>query len=188
MNSVCVFCGSSTGFDAIYAEQTKMLGKILAERNLRLVYGGGNVGLMGLLASTVLESGGSVTGIIPKAIHEKVPALPGAETRVVEGMHARKQAMHDLSDGFIALPGGIGTFEELLEAFTWSQLGFHQKPVALLNIKGYYDSLSELLNHSVQEGFMRDSHRKTLLVDEDPQALLAKMASYQPLSEDKWVR
>ena len=188
MKSVCVFCGSSKGFDKEYALRAEELGRLLAGRNIRLIYGGGNVGLMGLLASTVLREGGRVTGIIPEAIHLKVPALEGAETLVVGGMHARKQSMHDLSEGFIALPGGIGTYEELLEAFTWSQLGFHQKPVAVLNTKDYYKTLIDLLDHSVEEGFMRESHKMTLLVEENPAVLLDRMEKYSPLIEDKWVK
>ena len=188
MNSICVFCGSSIGFNEIYSDNTVLLARELLKRKLRLVYGGGNVGLMGLLASTVLEGGGEVTGIIPEALHSKVPALQGVETIVVKDMHSRKQAMHDRSDGFIALPGGIGTFEELLEAFTWSQLGFHEKPVGVLNTDSFYSPLIDQLNHCVDQGFMKASHRNTLLVEEDAALLLERMLSYKPLTEDKWVK
>ncbi len=188
MNSVCIFCGSSKGFDKEYALRTQELATELVKRKIRLVYGGGNVGLMGLLAETVLKQGGQVTGIIPEAIHSKVPALAGVETIVVGTMHERKQAMHDRSDGFIALPGGIGTYEELLEAFTWAQLGYHQKPVALLNTGNYYKSLLDLLNHTVAEGFMKESHRNTLIAETDPAALLELMECFKPLIEDKWVK
>jgi len=188
MNSICVFCGSSSGFDEIYAKSAASLGREIAKRGIKLIYGGGNVGIMGLLASIVLDEGGSVTGIIPEAIHKMVPPIERAETIVVENMHCRKQTMHDLSDGFIALPGGIGTFEELLEAFTWSQLGFHQKPVAILNTKSYYSPLLMQLNHSVDQGFMKESHKETLIVDENPVQLLERMESYVPLQEDKWVK
>jgi len=143
---------------------------------------------MGLTASAVLEAGGRVTGIIPEAIHAKVPSLPGIETLVVEDMHSRKQAMHDQSGGFIALPGGIGTFEEILEAFTWSQLGFHRKPVALLNTRGFYDPLMDQLTRCVEEGFLKESHRETLLVEKDPAVLLERMEAYEPRYEDKWVK
>ena len=188
MNSVCVFCGSSKGFDEEYARITSELAAELVKRDIRLVYGGGNVGLMGLLAETILKEGGQVTGIIPEAIHKKVPALAGVETIVVKSMHERKQAMHDRSEGFIALPGGIGTYEELLEAFTWAQLGFHQKPVALLNIRNYYKSLMDLLNHTVAEGFMKESHKKTLITEPEPAMLLDLMEDFTPLIEDKWVK
>lgn len=187
MNSICVFCGSSTGFSELYQLAAVELGQELCRRNLELVYGGGNVGLMGILAQTVLDGGGRVTGIIPQAIHEKIAPLKGVETVVVPDMHIRKQKMHDLSDGFIALPGGIGTFEEILEAFTWSQLGFHQKPVALLNIAAFYKPMLEQFSHTVKEGFMKESHSKTLLVEESAASLLDAMSSYTPLSEDKWV-
>ncbi len=187
MNSICVFCGSSTGFNEAYAKETENLGKELAARKIRLVYGGGNVGLMGLLASTVLAEGGKVLGIIPRAIHVRVRPLTGGETVVVENMHQRKMLMHEESDGFIALPGGIGTFEEILEAYTWSQLGYHSKPVALLNTEDYYGFLLKQLHHSVSEGFFKESHLGTLVVDEKADRLIDKMADYKPLREDKWV-
>jgi uncharacterized protein (TIGR00730 family) len=187
MDNLCVFCGSNSGFDDVYAKDAVLLARELAKREIGLVYGGGNVGLMGLIAATVLEEGGSVTGIIPEAIHKKVPLMEGAETIVVDDMHSRKQMMHDRSDGFISLPGGIGTFEELLEAFTWSQLGFHQKPVAVLNTKSYYSSLILQLNHSVDQGFMKEAHKRTLIVEEDPFSLLDRMAAYTPLMEEKWI-
>ncbi|MDA3956008.1 TIGR00730 family Rossman fold protein [Oceanispirochaeta sp.] len=187
MNSICVFCGSSTGFGEKYKEGAVSLGIEIARRGLHLVYGGGNVGLMGLLAQTVLEGGGRVTGIIPEAIHKKVKLLQGGRTIVVADMHSRKMKMHEESDGFIALPGGIGTFEEILEAFTWSQLGFHKKPVALLNTEGYYQSLLDQFVHSVQEGFFKESHNRTLLIHEDSSTLLDAMDLYKPLIEDKWI-
>ncbi|MDC7235953.1 MAG: TIGR00730 family Rossman fold protein [Spirochaetales bacterium] len=188
MNSICVFCGSSTGFSNFYREDARRLGLELARRQLKLVYGGGNVGLMGILAQTVLEEGGRVTGIIPEAIHSKVPPLPGSDTLVVPDMHSRKQKMHELSDGFIALPGGIGTFEEILEAFTWSQLGYHKKPVALLNTQDFYSPLLQQFAHTVKEGFLKQSHCDTLLVEKNPAVLLDVMAEYKPLTEDKWVK
>jgi uncharacterized protein (TIGR00730 family) len=187
MNSICVFCGSSTGYNGLYETEARRLGSAIAARGLRLVYGGSDAGLMGILARAVLEGGGGAAGIIPRAIHEKVPPLDGVETVVVEDMHSRKMRMHELSDGFIALPGGIGTFEEVLEAFTWSQLGFHDKPVALLNTAGYYDPLIEQFRRSVSEGFLKESHRNTLLVDTDPELLLERMENYKPLHEDKWI-
>jgi cytokinin riboside 5'-monophosphate phosphoribohydrolase len=188
MNSICVFCGSSTGFSKSYQDAAVELGQELCRRNLNLVYGGGNVGLMGILAQTVIENGGRVIGIIPQAIHEKVAPLKGVETVVVSDMHIRKQKMHELSDGFIALPGGIGTFEEILEAFTWSQLGFHKKPVALLNISAFYQPMLDQFTHTVKEGFLKESHSRTLLVEESAASLIDAMESYRPLSEDKWVK
>ncbi len=155
---------------------------------MRLVYGGSDSGLMGLLARAVLEGGGESVGIIPEAIHARVPLLDGVETVVVKDMHSRKMRMHELSDGFIALPGGIGTFEEILEAFTWSQLGYHDKPVSLLNTAGYYDALLKQFRHCVAEGFLKESHRGTLLVETDPSLLLDKMEGYKPFHEDKWVK
>ncbi len=188
MNSVCVFCGSSTGFSEKYSQAARALGQALCRRNIKLVYGGGNVGLMGILAQSVVEAGGEVTGIIPEAIHAKVPPAEGINTIVVPDMHIRKQKMHELSDGFIALPGGIGTFEELLEAFTWSQLGFHSKPVALLNTREFYNPLLKLLKTAVKEGFMKDSHRSTLIIDDTAESLLDAMESFSPVIEDKWVK
>lgn len=146
------------------------------------------MGLMGILASTVVAGGGEVTGIIPEAIHAKVPPAGGIETIVVPDMHSRKQKMHELSDGFIALPGGIGTFEELLEAFTWSQLGFHAKPVALLNTRKFYSPLFKMLDTAVKEGFMKESHRSSLIVDDTPESLLDAMESFSPIVEDKWIK
>ena len=188
MNSICVFCGSSTGFSEVYQNAAAGLGQELCRRNIHLVYGGGNVGLMGILAQTVLDGGGSVTGIIPEAIHKKVAPLRGVETVVVPDMHIRKQKMHELSEGFIALPGGIGTFEEILEAFTWSQLGFHTKPVALLNVSGFYQPMLDQFSHTVKEGFLKESHSRTLLVEDSPKPLIDAMEAYSPLLEDKWVK
>jgi len=187
MNSICVFCGSSTGFNEAYSLETVALGEELARRNIRLVYGGGNVGLMGLLAQTVLKKKGEVLGIIPEAIHAKVSPLEGGKTVVVDNMHTRKMMMHDESDGFIALPGGIGTFEEILEAYTWSQLGFHTKPVALFNIENYYGFLLAQFKHSIKEGFFKKSHFETLLVNDKASSLLDRMEHYIPLKEDKWI-
>jgi len=187
MNSICVFCGSSTGYNEAYRRETELLGKELAGRKIRLVYGGGNVGLMGLLAETVLKAKGEVLGIIPEAINSKVRPLEGGRTVVVDNMHTRKMMMHDESDGFIALPGGIGTFEEILEAFTWSQLGFHTKPVALFNIENFYKPMLDQFHHAVREGFFKESHLGTLLVNDKAPDLLNQMEHYIPLKEDKWI-
>ena len=187
MNSICVFCGSSTGYNEAYSRETVALAKEIARRKIRLVYGGGNVGLMGLLSRTVLEEGGKVLGIIPEAIHSKVTPLEGGETLVVDDMHTRKMRMHEESDGFIAMPGGIGTFEEILEAFTWSQLGFHGKPVALYNIENFYGPLLDQFRHAIEEGFFKEAHLNTLIVNSQPSSLLDHMEHYVPVREDKWI-
>lgn len=187
MKSICVFCGSNKGFRSDYSRDTEKLGKSMVRHGYRLVYGGGNVGLMGLLAQTVLDAGGSVLGIIPQAIHDKVPALEGVRTIVVQDMHERKAAMHENSDGFIALPGGIGTFEEILEAFTWSQLGFHRKPLAILNTADFYAPLINQFSHCVDEGFLKEKHNETLIISKDAEELLTSMENYTPHIEDKWL-
>ncbi|QEN07183.1 TIGR00730 family Rossman fold protein [Oceanispirochaeta crateris] len=187
MKSICVFCGSSTGSKAEYTAAAVSLGAELAQRKIRLVYGGGSVGLMGSLAQSVLDQGGQVLGIIPEAIHKKVAPLQGGQIIVVKDMHSRKMKMHEQSDGFIALPGGIGTYEELLEAYTWSQLGFHEKPVAILNTLGYYNSLIEQIEHSVREGFLKQGHKESLLIENDPQHLLEAMESHEHQAVDKFT-
>jgi uncharacterized protein (TIGR00730 family) len=187
MKSICVFCGSSTGSKAEYTAAAVSLGAELAQREIRLIYGGGSVGLMGSLAQSVLDHGGQVLGIIPEAIHKKVAPLQGGQIIVVKDMHSRKMKMHEQSDGFIALPGGIGTYEELLEAYTWSQLGFHEKPVAILNTLGYYNNLIEQIEHSVREGFLKQGHKESLLIENDPQQLLEAMESYEHQAVDKFT-
>ena len=176
MNAVCVYCGSSFGTKPAYAEATKQLAVALAERGLRVVYGGASAGLMGLLADTVLEHGGEVEGVIPRVLVEREVAHRGlTELHVVESMHERKAKMAELSDAFIALPGGIGTLEELIEVYTWSYLGIHGKPLGLVNTDGYYDGLTAFLDHSVSEGFLRPQTRASLLVAPDPAALLDEL-------------
>ena len=176
MNAVCVYCGSSFGAKPAYAEATKQLAIALAERNLRVVYGGASAGLMGLLADTVLENGGEVEGVIPRVLVEREVAHRGlTELHVVESMHERKAKMAELSDGFIALPGGIGTLEELIEVYTWSYLGIHDKPLGLVNTDGYYDGLTAFLDHSVSEGFLRPQTRASLLVAPAPAALVDEL-------------
>ena len=176
MNAVCVYCGSSFGAKPAYAEATKQLAVALAERGLRVVYGGASAGLMGLLADTVLEHGGEVEGVIPRVLVDREVAHRGlTELHVVESMHERKAKMAELSDGFIALPGGIGTLEELIEVYTWSYLGIHGKPLGLVNTDGYYDGLTAFLDHSVTEGFLRPQTRASLLVAPDPAALLDEL-------------
>lgn len=188
MNKICVYCGSSPGRRAEYVESARRLAAELVNNNIGLVYGGARVGIMGEIADTVLAEGGEVTGVIPRTLVEKEVAHNGlTELLVVESMHERKQRMAEISDGFIALPGGLGTLEEILEVLTWAQLGFHRKPCALLNVEGYYNGLSDFLRHAEAEQFVKPVHAGMLLIEENPQDLLAAMAAYQPPTEDKWI-
>ncbi len=183
---ICVYCGSSPGFHESYASAARGLGALLAERGIELVFGGGCIGLMKVIADTVLERGGRATGVIPRSLVDRELAHRGlTDLRVVESMHERKALMAELSDGFIAMPGGIGTFEEFLEALTWGQLGFHAKPCGLLNTRGYFDLLLSFLDHSVGEGFLNARIRDMIIVDPDPAALLESFAAYTPPSVDK---
>lgn len=189
MRRLCVFCGSRTGKPAIYAAAATALGSLLAERNIELVYGGGKVGLMGVIADAVLAAGGTVVGVIPEALMEKELGHGGVtELHVVQTMHERKALMSELSDGFIALPGGYGTLEELFEVITWAQLGIQYKPCGLLNVGGYYNSLLALLDHATDRGFIREMHRGLVAVDDDPVGLLEKLGQYEPPTEVKWLR
>jgi uncharacterized protein (TIGR00730 family) len=188
IRSLCVFCGSSPGFDPAHGEAARALGAALAAAGIDLVYGGGKVGLMGMVADSVLAAGGRVTGVIPKALADLEVAHHGlTELHIVGSMHERKALMADRSDGFIALSGGIGTFEELFEIWTWAQLGDHAKPVALLNVAGFYDKLASFLDDVVTAGFLRDAHRSMLMVDADPAALVARMQDYTPPAVEKWI-
>jgi uncharacterized protein (TIGR00730 family) len=185
---LCVFAGSSPGAREEYRQAAVGLGRALAARDIALVYGGAKVGLMGALADAVLGSGGEVVGVIPQALAAKDVAHHGlTELRIVASMHERKQLMADLSDGFVALPGGIGTLEEFAEVLTWAQLGLHQKPCGLLNVAGYYTRIMEFLDHSVAERFLAPAHRAMLLVAEAPEELLGLLASYQPQVVEKWL-
>lgn len=187
MKSVCVYCGSSPGSRPEYAEGAHLLGRTLAERGLALVYGGGKVGLMGTVADAVLEHGGTVIGIIPEALMQKEVGHRGlTELHVVRNMHERKQMMADRSDAFIAMPGGVGTFEELFETFTWLQLGYHDKPVGLLNVGGFYDGMLGFLGHAVQEGFLKQVHADLLHVANLPGTLLDQLAAAPRVRVDKW--
>lgn len=186
LGRICVFCGSSPGARPDYAQAARRLGQTLAARRIGLVYGGSNVGLMGSLATSVLEAGGDVTGVIPKGLVERRVAHTGlSDLRIVETMHERKALMVELSDGFIALPGGYGTIEELFEVLTWGQLGLHPKPCGLLNVCQYFDQLAGFLNHLVDQQFLDMEHRSMLLIDEDPAALLDQFETYQPPTSDK---
>jgi len=180
MRRVCVFCGSSFGVRPVYAEVARTLGRLLAERGLELVYGGGNVGLMGAVADAVLDAGGRAIGVIPDAMVTHEVAHQGlTELHIVGSMHERKAMMADLSDGFVAMPGGIGTLDELFEIWSWSQLGIHAKPLGFLDVEGYYSHLQVFLDHVVAEGFMRERHRAMVAVEADPVGLLAAMGGFE---------
>lgn len=185
---ICVFCGSNSGINPAYRSAAIALGRLLAARGLELVYGGGNIGLMGVLADSVLEAEGRVIGVIPEPLMAKEVGHAGlTELRIVKSMHERKALMADLSDAFIAMPGGFGTFEEFCEVVTWSQLGIHAKPCGLLNVEGYYDSLLALFDDAVREGFLREENRTLVLEDSDPARLLNKMASFVASRPEKWI-
>ena len=188
MQAVCVFCGSSVGSRPIYSEAARRLGTVVAERGLRLVYGGGKVGLMGLLADAALAAGGEVVGVIPKVLLEKEIGHEGlSDLRVVGSMHERKMLMAELSNGFVALPGGYGTLEEFLEVLSWAQLSIHEKPCALLEVDGFFDPLLGLFNRAVEDGFVYPDHRSLVLSGDEPGALLDAMAAYEPPATKKWV-
>lgn len=189
MHNICVFCGSSPGFDDAYAQAATVLGETLVRNGLGLVFGGGQVGLMGKVADAVMAAGGRAVGVIPRALAVRELMHTGlTKLHVVESMHERKALMAALSDGFIALPGGLGTFEEFFEVLTWAQLGLHQKPCALLDVRGYYSPLVAFVDHSCLEGFVRAEHRDMFLVDEDPQSLLDRMRTHAPPQVPKWLR
>jgi uncharacterized protein (TIGR00730 family) len=189
MQRLCVFCGSSSGQRPVYADHARALGRLLAERSLGLVYGGGHIGLMGVLADAVLAGGGEVVGVIPRTLVEKELAHSGLTAlHVVETMHQRKALMADLADGFAALPGGFGTADELFEILTWAQLGLHSRPVGLLNVAGYFDPLLAWLDHTVREGFLHAEHRQLVLEASTPEALLERLLNYRPEQRpDKWI-
>jgi uncharacterized protein (TIGR00730 family) len=188
LQSVCVFCGSSTGINAAYTEAARSLGTTLAEANIRLVFGGGHVGLMGVISNAALAAGGDVIGVIPKFLVERELAHEGlSDLRIVGSMHERKALMSDLSEGFIALPGGTGTLEEFFEVLTWAQLGEHEKPCGLLNVAGYYDPVLTVFDRMVQAGFLSESNRALLLVESDPERLLQRFDYYEPPKTAKWI-
>lgn len=173
MKRLCVFCGSRTGERAVYADAARQLGELLVQRGIGLVFGGGHIGLMGVLADTMLARGGEVVGVIPRALVDRELAHPAVkEMHIVESMHQRKAAMAELADAFAALPGGYGTGDELFEILTWAQLGIHGKPIALLNTAGFFDSLLAWLDHTVHEGFVKERHRGLLRVADEPERLL----------------
>jgi uncharacterized protein (TIGR00730 family) len=188
IRSICVFCGSSSGSRPVYAKAARELGRLLVERGLRLVYGGGSVGLMGILADAVLSAGGEVVGVIPRSLWQReVGHRELTQLHIVETMHERKALMSDHSDGFIALPGGIGTLEEMFEIWTWAQLGIHRKPLGLLNVDGYFKPLLAFVEHAVAEEFVRPLYADMLVVDSQPRALLDRLAAYDPPAVPQWL-
>jgi uncharacterized protein (TIGR00730 family) len=185
---ICVFLGASAGNSPVYGEAAWQFGTLLAQRGIGLVYGGGSIGLMGLVADGACAAGGEVIGVIPEALRAREQDHAGlTQLHITSTMHERKALMADLSTGFVALPGGIGTFEELFEAWTWSQLGYHSKPCALLNVNGYYDAMRQFIDHVVDEGFLRSSHRDMLMVHDDPEALIDAVIGYRPQPERQWI-
>lgn len=176
IRNLCVFCGSSDGIRPDYKESAKRLGKLCVEKNISLIYGAGDIGIMGVLARSVMDNGGTVTGIIPEKINAMVPGLDLTTKIVTDTMHERKQKMYDLADAFVALPGGIGTIEELFEVYTWRQLGYHLKPVGVLNICGFFDPVREMLEHMVSEGFLKRNYIDMLVFSDDPEDLLNLLA------------
>jgi len=187
MHAVCVNCGSSPGALPAYTEAARALGMLLADKRITLVYGGARVGLMGAVADAALARGGRVVGVVPSSINDRVGHNGLTELHVVTTMHERKKLMFDLSDAFIALPGGLGTFEEIFEVLTWAQLGHHAKPCGFLNVCGYYDQLIAFLDHAVEQRFVKPAHRAMILVDGTPAGLLARCAAYRPAKAEKWL-
>lgn len=188
LKSICVYCGSNVGTRSAYTESARQLGELLVSQGIRLVFGGGRVGLMGILADAVMAAGGEVVGIIPAALDRReVAHRKITELHIVRSMHERKAMMNELSQGFIALPGGYGTFEELCEMLTWAQLGIHAKPVGLLDVAGYYAPLLALFDHAQRERFLHPDHRALLLSDTDPAALIERMRGYVPPTTAKWL-
>ncbi len=188
IDSVCVFCGSSRGRRAAYVAAAKAVGTVLASRRIRLVYGGGQVGLMGVVADAALQAGGEVVGVIPEALDRTEIAHANlTELHIVRSMHERKAMMADLADASIAIPGGIGTLEELCEILTWAQLGIHRKPVGLLNVAGYFDTLISFLDRAVADGFLRPEHRRLLIESTEPAPILEQFDSYVAPHLEKWL-
>jgi uncharacterized protein (TIGR00730 family) len=188
MRRVCIYAGSNPGRHPAYAEAARALATAMVERGIGLVYGGGKVGLMGVLADTILEHGGEAIGVMPQALVDREIGHPGlTELKVVGSMHERKARMAELADAFVAVPGGIGTLEELIEVYTWSQLGIHDKACGVLNVRGYYDALAAFLDHAAAEGFLRPEHRAVLSVADDPRELLDRLAAFEPPTVTKWL-
>ena len=187
MKTICVFCGSSSGNNSKYVAAAKQLGQLIAQNNMTLVYGGGNVGLMGEIANSVLNNKGEVIGVIPQFLVEKeLVHQKLSEVRIVESMHERKAMMAELADGFVALPGGFGTLEETIEVLTWTQLGLHQKPIGLLNVENYFDYLYEFFRHMVREKFLHTEYKDMILIKENASEMLNSLIGLQLPEIDKW--
>lgn len=187
IRSVCVYCGSSSGSEPVYADAAREFGRALAESDITLVYGGGKVGLMGIVADEAMKHGGKAIGVIPELLFSKEVGHTGlTQLHVVKDMHERKKMMADLADAFVALPGGVGTYEELFEVYTWAQLGYHDKPVGALNVAGYFDPLKAMLDHTVAAGFMRREYVDLLQIADQTPALLERLHRYAPVKIDKW--
>ena len=188
MTRICIFCGSSTGTRPTYADAARAMGQAMLRRRIGLVYGGGNVGLMGTVADTVMQGGGEVIGVIPEALVTRELAHTDITQLItVHSMHERKAKMAELSDAFIAMPGGYGTFEEFCEIITWAQLGLHRKPCGLLNVQGYYDPLLTLFDRAVAEGFLRPENRRLVIEESEPDRLLQALTNYSPPPTEKWI-
>jgi uncharacterized protein (TIGR00730 family) len=188
MRRVCVFCGSSVGNQRAYREGAEALGAVLADRGIGLIYGGGNVGLMGVIADAVMARGGNVIGVIPQSLADREIAHAGiTELRVVDSMHTRKAMMAELADAFVAMPGGVGTFEEFFEVVTWTQLGLHRKPCGLLNVNGFYTPLAAFIDRATTEGFIKPVHRAAIVVDSDPVTLLDTLGTIELPRVPKWI-
>lgn len=188
MKRLCVYCGSNSGRRPEYVQAARDMARVMVDKNIGLVYGGASVGVMGEIADAILKDGGEVIGIIPKGLFVKEVAHSGvSELREVGSMHERKAMMAELSDGFIALPGGLGTIEEFFEIWTWAQLGMHQKPCGLLNVYHYYDKLIDFINHAVSEQFIKEAYRSMVFVEEQPDILLQRFESYEAPKVTKWV-
>lgn len=186
--SLCIYCGSSVGASPSYAQAARDLAHVLAKANINLVYGGGNVGLMGIIANEMLQLGAQVTGVIPQALMKReVGHLSLTQLHVVKDMHERKAMMADLSDGFIAMPGGMGTLEELFEVLTWSQLGLHDKPIGLLNVDGFYNGLLGFMQHLVDQLFVKPEHAELLVHADTPTTLIERMQAFEPKAASKWL-
>ncbi len=186
---ICVFCGSSPGGRPAYAEAARSLARTLAAKQIAIVYGGGGVGLMGILADAMLEAGGEIIGVIPRfLVARETGHARLADMRIVESMHERKALMAELSGAFIAMPGGFGTFEEFCEVLTWTQLGLQRKPCGLLNVEGYYDPLLGMFDHAQAEQFVKRVHRQMVIADRDPAALVDRLLAYRTPEVDKWIR
>ena len=188
LSAIAVYCGSNHGADPAYAQAAAALGRLLAERGIRLVYGGGHVGLMGVLADASLASGGEVFGVITRALEAKEVAHDALTSlTVVDTMHERKAAMADAADAFVMLPSGYGTFEEFFEAVSWTQLGIHDKPCGVLDVAGYYAPLRALLDEATRQGFVSQAHRELVITESEPRRLLDRLAGWAPVTADKWL-